>query len=159
MEMNAEKIQKIINGLDEIVLEVDYTKTVDQAVSESSCYLSDDKINDVNFPISPDMVGKKINANAKLFCFNHDVSVEDVLVGMDNAGYRPAYLMELLALAALHSKLQTQYPVVAFGSIWRTEGGRNHVTYLSARRNRRVLACISIAGVWLSDCRFLAIRK
>jgi len=101
----------------EIKLVVDYTKTLEQAIADGKYDKKNENINDKNFPVSPKMIGKKIEVSAKIFPFNCQTSSEDVIFEMSKVGYRPATLMELLVLGCLYPELQRQFTIIALGSI------------------------------------------
>jgi len=94
-------MERVINPTEEIKLTVDYTKTVEQAITDGNYDWKNDDIIVKNFPISPEMIGKKVEVVTKLFYFNRDISSNDGISEMEKADYRPATLMELLALGAV----------------------------------------------------------
>jgi len=152
--------QKVIDATGDIELTDDYTKTVEQAVADGNYDWKNPSITAKNFPISPEMIGKKIKVSTKLFHFNRDISSEDAISEMDKAGYRPATLMELLVLGFLFPELQRQFPVVALGSVWRDANLYRYVPCLFVSGSERRLGLFRFGGSgWRARCLFLGLRK
>lgn len=106
--MNLEKIKEITNGLGEIILTIDYTQTVEQIVAASGHDL-DARIIAKTFPITTPLISrKKMDVVAKLFYFNYITSSDQVVSKMEKAGYRPAILVELLALEKSYPEILSQ---------------------------------------------------
>jgi hypothetical protein len=108
--------QKVVNISDEIKLTIDYNKTIEQAVADGNFRWKNGDINSKNFPVPPEMIGKKVEVSAKLFNFNYDIGAEGVISEMEKAGYRPARVRELLALRYLIPEPREQSPIIALGS-------------------------------------------
>jgi len=99
----------------EIILSVDYSKTLDLAIADGKYDRVDSAISVKNFPV---VSGIKVAIFTSLFQFvDGDISSEDVIKEMDRRGFRPATLMELLALGETHPELQRQFPIIALGTI------------------------------------------
>lgn len=156
----SKKTEKVVDNSGEIILNIDYTKTIEQAIADGNYDWKNDNITAQHFPVSPEMIGKKAEVSAKLFHFNRDISSDDVISEMDKAGYRPATLMELLVLGFLFPELQRQFPIVALGSRWHGAGGYRGVPYLFVRGRRELdLTSRGFADDWLAPCRFLGVRQ
>lgn len=151
--------EKVVDTANEIKLTIDYTKTVGQVITDGNYDYKNSNITSENFPISPEMVGKKVEVSAKLFHFNRDISSDDAISEMDQAGYRPATLMELLVLGFLFPELQRQFPIIALGSIWLNAHLNRSVPYLDVDGSERKLNLYWFGGVWNARCRFLGVRK
>jgi len=151
--------QKVIDTTDEIKLAIDYTKTIKQVIADGEYDYKNSNVTSENFPISPEMIGKKVEVSAKLFHFNHDISSNDAISKMDKDGYRPAALMELLTLGFLFPELQRQFPIVALGSVWCDTGDDHRVLYLEVYASKRKLDFTWFDGGWSARCRFLGVRK
>lgn len=143
----------------EIILNVDYTKTVEQTIADGKYGWVNKDITVKNFPTSPEMIGKKVEVFAKLFHFNNRISSDYAISEMDKAGYRPATLMELLTLGILFPELQRRFPIVALGSVWCFGVNFRCVTYLDVLIPLRGLYLNSIDSYWSARCRFLGVRK
>src|SRR5680860_339245 len=100
----------------EIKLSIDYTKTIEQATANGNYDWKNNNITTKNFPIFSENIGKNVDVLARIFRFNHDIRLEEVVYEMDKAGYRPATLTELLALGSLFPELQKKFPILALGS-------------------------------------------
>jgi len=151
--------KKAIDASGEITLVVDYTKTVEQAIADGKYDWKNGDVTAKNFPISPEMVGKKVEVATKLFHFNRDISSEDVISEMDKDGYRPATLMELLVLGCLFPELQRQFPIVALGSVWRIACGDRYVPCLDVIGSERRLSLDWFGYGWSAHYRVLGVRK
>ena len=100
----------------EFALVVDYSKTIEQIIADGKYCYADHRMTSEFFPIPPEMIGKKIEVSAKVFNFGR-IGLNDSISELDKAGYRPATLMELLALGLLFLKPQKQFSILALGSI------------------------------------------
>jgi hypothetical protein len=142
---------------EEISLTVDYGQTLEQMIANSKYDWHNNNITEKNFPMPTELVDKKIVVLAKLFHFNRVISSEDTIAEMNKDGYRPATLVEILALGKTQLSLQRQFPVIALGSVWRDDDGYG-VPYLDVG----VLHGLHLNWFdddWGADCRFLAVRK
>jgi hypothetical protein len=72
---------------------------------------------------------------------------------MDEIGYRPATLAEVLAL-----RVAKQFPIVALGSVWQFPGGRR-VPCLDWDGSERSLDLGWFESGWRVIYRFAAVRK
>ncbi|MEI6836066.1 MAG: hypothetical protein WCK59_04495 [Candidatus Falkowbacteria bacterium] len=151
--------EKIIVVASEIELTVDYGRTLEQAIADGNYDWNHGDISSENFPISPEMLGQKVEIKTKLFRFNRDISSNDVISEMDKAGYRPATLMELLALGILFPELQRQFPIVALGYVWHWARVGRFVPFLYVNDYKRGLNLSFVAGDWGTRYRFLGVRK
>src|SRR3989344_2556568 len=101
---------------DTFLLVVDYDQTLTGLI-EMGDYGSarSDQLTEKNFPSKGGEVGKK-KLLFKIFHSDGFVKGEDVIVRMENDGYRPASLKELLAVGAAKKDLPPR--LVALGSVW-----------------------------------------
>jgi len=143
---------------DDVKLTVDYTKTVEQAIADGNYDWKNSDVTAKNFPISPEMIGKKVDISGRLFHFDRNIGSENAIKKMDSDGCRPATLMELLALGATHPELQKQFPIIALGSVWRTFIGFRQVPYLDVNDDDRELDLSYFGDDWWACCRFLGVR-
>jgi hypothetical protein len=151
--------QKIIDTASDIKLNIDYTKTIEQAVADGKYDWKNSDVTTKNFPVPLKMTGKKVEVSVKLFHFNRDISSEDAISKMDKAGYRPATLMELLALGFLFPELQRQFPIVALGSVWRVANLDLYAPGLFVGGHKRGLDLRWIVSGWRARYRFLGVHK
>lgn len=157
--INGQKTEKVIDTSGEIILNIDYTKTIEQVIADGNYDWGNSNINAKNFPISPEMTGKKVEVSTKLFHFNKDISSDNAISKMDKDGYRPATLMELLVLGFLFPELQRQFPIVALGSVWHNALDDRCVPFLDVDDSRRELYLRWFDDDWDAHCRFLGVRK
>lgn len=159
--LSVTQVIELIEKTDEITLTIDYTKTIERAITDGNYDWKNGDITAKNFPISSKMIGKKVEITTKLFHFNRDINSEDATSKMDKAGYRPATLMELLVLGFLFPELQRQFPIVALGSVWRRAWDDRGVPDLSVSgsKRKRKLSLIWLGSDWGADYRFLGVRK
>ena len=144
---------------DDVKLTVDYTKTVEQAIADGNYDWKNSDVTAKNFPISPEMIGKKVDISGRLFHFDRNINSKEAIKEMDSDGCRPAILMELLALGATHPELQRQFPVVALGSVWRDSDGNRRVPVLDVGDSGRQLDLGYFDSGWSASYRFLGVRK
>jgi hypothetical protein len=144
---------------DEIVLSVDYSRTVQEMINAGKYGWTNDNITEKHFPLPTKLNGKKVSVSTKLFHFNCSISSKDAIAEMDKAGYRPATLAELLALGEKQPELQKEFPIVALGSVWTDAYGGRHVPYLDVDGFKRGLSLDWFGFDWYGNCRFLAVRK
>jgi len=144
---------------DEIVLSVDYSRTVQEMINAGKYGWTNDNITEKHFPLPTELNGKKVSVSTKLFHFNRPINSQDAIKEMDKAGYRPATLAELLALGEKQPELQKEFPIVALGSIWTDANGNRNVPYLDVNGHKRKLNLNWFDNDWNDNCRFLAVRK
>ncbi len=144
---------------DEIVLSVDYSRTVQEMINAGKYGWTNDNITEKHFPLPTELNGKKVSVSTKLFHFNRPINSQDAIKEMDKAGYRPATLAELLALGEKQPELQKEFPIVALGSLWADARGRRSVPYLLVHGYERRLNLYWFVLDWYVFCRFLAVRK
>ncbi|MBN1258221.1 hypothetical protein JXA05_00480 [Candidatus Peregrinibacteria bacterium] len=116
-----------------------------------------DNITPEHFPIPSGCRDGK--AEVAVFHFNRPISSDGAVSEMDKAGYRPATLPELRALAKAQPELQRESAIIALGSRWRDPGGDLNVPFLYERDGERSLYLYWFAYDWDGYYRFLAVRK
>lgn len=112
-------------------------------------------INDKNFPDFKEMPAEK----TELLHFNKVLSSEKLLEEMTKQGYRPANLKELLTFGKDNPEEQRKYHIIGLGSVWRNLYGGRSVPYLWDDFDGRGLSLGWYDRDWLSNDRFLAVRK
>lgn len=135
---------------------VDYSCSLAEMISAGHYNWTHNDITTEHFPVQGE--GKQ-EIEITLFHFGKTTTSEEVLAEMEKQGYRPATIEELLALGASQPELQKQFPIVAFGSCWRSQGGRRRVPYLYWSCNERELNLGWFEDDWGGYCRFLAVRN
>jgi hypothetical protein len=106
----------------EISLTVDYTKSLEQTVVDGGYKDYSARTSYTLFPISPEMIGKKVEITVSLINIKNEhrqgVGLDDYIAEMDSFGYRPATLMEALALSTTHRPKVSGCVVLALGSVF-----------------------------------------
>jgi len=137
-------------------LSVDYDLSVENAVKLGQYNWTNGDITGKNFPTT--RTGK-VEVVVELIRFNCAISTKDAQRELDQRGYRPAELHELLAFGEKYPELQRQFPIVALGSVWRGRRGYRYVPCLDGDGSERSLDLDWIGGDWYEVYRFAAVRK
>ena len=111
----------------------------------------DDDITSTNFPPK----GKVLNMC--LVDFEKTVTTKEAIKLLDEQGYRPATVYELLTWS--QKNWNGKDIVVALGSVWQFAVGYRYVAYLYGVASRRSLYLFWVEGGWVEGCRFAAVRK
>ena len=136
---------------------IDPDQSLDEEVTMSRCE-TDGKINKDNFPATSAYAQKQV-VSLFLFHFGWFIHSETVLKIMKRAGYRPATLEELLALAKDHPELQRQFPIAELGSICLLFGIVKKVVELSTRPDgQRAVKTELFVRKWADEYRFPAVK-
>jgi len=136
---------------------IDYEKTIEQAINDGNYDWKNKNVNSNNFPMPIGIVGGIVEIETKLFQFNKTLRSNEVIIEMQKSGYRPAILIELLALGKKFPELQRQFPIMALGSIWKNALGQVEVPYLDVFGGKRGLHLTWIGFQWISCYRFLGV--
>lgn len=156
----ADAIAEFVKQAKEVVkslypISVDYTRRVEELVWLGKYDWFNGNIIAKNFPTK--RTGKA-EMDVELFHFDRNISQnissEDAIKEMDEAGYRPAELHELLAFGAKYQNTQREFPIVALGLY-----GNRHAAYLYRFGSKRSLNLGNFGGGWAVNCRFAAVRK
>lgn len=136
---------------------VDYTKTLAEMIKAGQYDWVNENITQDHFSVHGS--GQK-EVEIVLFHFNRDIASEQVIVEMEQAGFRPAKVEELLSLGASYPDLQKQFPVVALGSVWQGPRVLRYVPFLYRDGAERRFLDLSWSGHgWRGRSRFAAVRK
>ena len=142
---------------------VDYTRTVKQAIEAGDYDSVSDSINSKNFPESQAKQGieraqqkNKVPTQITLIHLNRIVTTDEALKELDQKGYRPANLYELLALGAQQQDLQRTNLIVGLGSSWVLPWGGRSVPCLGRFGSRRGVGLDWAAYDWDVGWRFAA---
>jgi hypothetical protein len=142
------------------ILKIDYSRTLEEMIFAGKFSWSHYDINAKNFPPPVELLGKVVENECKIFCFNKDyISSKTVIVRMEAKGFRPANLAELLALAEAKPELQRQHPIAALGSAYRFFSGDRGVPCLRVDDSNRKLDLGWFGDGWSANYCFLAVRK
>jgi len=138
------------------LLSVDYGRSVEDGVKAGHYDWVDSDITSRNFPTK-----RKGTAEVavELIHFNWYFWTDRVLRELDEMGYRPAELHELLAFGEKYPEIQRGFPIFALGSIWQDRGGNRRVPYLGRSGWERELGLARLERCWSMVCRFAAVKK
>lgn len=113
---------------EDIILNIDYSRSLQEMIQAGNyCFISD-RIIEKNFPFLDELKGKKVSVSAKLFPFSfiaRDLRVrgsyviKGIVDKMNQHGYPPATLAELLALREFYPELWKNNAIISLGSICR----------------------------------------
>jgi len=141
------------------ILNVDYSKTLQQMLTDGNYDWTDSDISEKNFHLITEINDDKRSVSAKLFCFGRNISSQEVISKIKKAGYRPATITELLVLGKNYPKIQKKFSVVALGSVWHNAGGFRYVPVLGFSNRGRGVVLSWYDGRWSDHFYFLAINK
>ncbi|HOZ53164.1 MAG TPA: hypothetical protein PK142_00620 [bacterium] len=140
----------------ELVIKIDYNANFDDMIVRGGYVEVDRDINEKKFPkdsVALDSSCCVCDIFVKIFYFPNNCSTIDIIETMEDSGYRPASLLELLFFGEAYPNLQKTFPIVALGSI--SSGGR--VAFLDFITFGRILNTIKADHKW-SNQSFLAIK-
>jgi hypothetical protein len=135
---------------------VDYQRSLTEMIASGHYDDKHENINEKNFPVQGT---GRVKQEVFLIHFNCAMASGLVPRELDQIGYRPATLVELLAFGQKYPELQRKFPIIAIGSIWRSPEGNPNVPCLDEADGERFLALTWNLGEWFPDCRFLAVKK
>jgi hypothetical protein len=163
-----EEVEKILGALQEFKdgrksfdcsptyrVVVNYNRTLAEMIKAGNYKCANDDINATNFPVSGSgMVEREV----VIFHFKKMTSLDEVITEMDNAGYRPAKIDELLALGEAHPELKSKFPIIALDSTWRHDSSLG-VACLECGNYISDLNLPWLDFGWGIPCRVAAVRK
>lgn len=126
-------------------------KNLQQLIKNNKLNYVNADINVENFPYNG------LHGPVDIIHFNKTISKNQVLKKLDDEGYRPATLYEVLTWA--EKKWNGEDIVVALGSVWQSLGGRRDCPYLYRYGSERNLYLGWFDGDFDGICRFGAVRK
>jgi hypothetical protein len=137
-------------------LDVDYDRKVEFLVQDGKYDWSNENLTSKNFPAHKQ--GKE-SIEAVLVHFNRDIGTDAALKELDQQGFRPPNIYELLAFGAKFPDVQREFPVVALGSVWQDSHGNRSVACLWLDGGGRRASLHWVGFDWDAVYRFLAVRK
>lgn len=153
----VEVVTKVISYIvNTFTVLVDETLSVEEAIKLAKFDWFNDDITPKTFPKPKN--GKKGDKEVAIFHFGKDISSEDAIAKMDEVGYRPASIWDLLGLAVKEPNLQRKFPIIALGSVCELNG-LCRVAYLREVGGRRELDLVWFDEYWNDRCRFAGVRK
>ena len=132
---------------------VDYSLTLEEMIAAGSYGRVRDEIDTAHYPVDGEGT---MEAVIELLCFDRSMHSSEALTELGRLGYRPASLVELLALGAAYPQLEAGI-IVALGSSWEAPDGRRYVVYHDTHLNHLNLFTRDCG--WVLDSRFAGIRE
>ncbi|MDD4901756.1 MAG: hypothetical protein PHE24_01335 [Patescibacteria group bacterium] len=139
---------------------IDYSLSLDSMISLSNygCYRPD--YTTENFPVTGH---GKVQVDLQFVQFKDHTPDKNLLNDLDNAGFRPGTLPELLIFGQYYPDESKTHVILEIGSIWNDEGcPRIPYTYWNEQFSKVTitLSWLDTANGYLSrDIRVLAVRK
>lgn len=164
-EIERDSLMALIDGsvsqhqffLPNFTVPVNYDHTVEELIKAGNFEWTGEGITSSNFPSNE--FGQK-EVTIFLFIFDFDIRSENVIKIMDNQGFRPANLKELLSLGTRYSDFKSKdWVVVALGSTWRDSNDSVSVPYIRGPLDKCTLHLIDWGGGWGTLWQFAAVRK
>jgi hypothetical protein len=135
---------------------VDYEMSVEELVRLGHYDWVNNNITSAHFPVQR---RGKAKVAVELINFDRSIGFEETLSEMDKMDYRSAEIRELLTFGAKYQDVQREFPIIAFGSVWRHPGGSRYVLCLYGDGSGRGLFLYELKDDWHKYYRFAAIRK
>lgn len=140
----------------QLIFTVDYSLSLVEMIEACKYDWYCTNINAVNFPLRFPKGQKKrsLELEGVLFDFGRHIGYGEAIRLMERDGYRPARIEELLAFGAKYPKLQSQFSILALGSVW-----EDHVACLRKFTDKKAIKLEWVENYWDRRWRFLAVRK
>jgi hypothetical protein len=121
--------------------------------------LVDPDVNIENFPITTELIDKKIQLFARQFVFDGIFNSDLPGKKMAESEHHEANLVEALKYVETYGSLQGDFTMVALGSIWRPTGGTPMVVCLEFKSGMCKLILRWLNDVWNNQYIFLGIKN
>lgn len=136
-------------------LTINHNQSLSQMIVAGHYDGTNDSITAERFPITGEGI---VEYEARYFHFDRNISSENAIKEMEEAGWQPAKIEHLLAHGAANPDEQQKHPIVALGSVAAVDGNRD-VPCLDRSGSERYLDLDWFGSDWSPDYRFLAVRK
>lgn len=146
-------VGEVRNGLHIVV---DYSKSLVQMIAVGTYDWVNSDITAEHFPAKGE---GRVELVPELVHYGKFMNSDDIVQDLDQRGFRPATLPELLAYGEKYPDKQRKFPIVALGSVWRYWDGARHVACLDGPDSRRWLHLNIWESGWYGCYHFLAFRK
>ena len=161
IDVEGKKNRKTLKSSYPLSIEIDYSKSFDEQTSACKCDWIDPDVNEENFISTIEVDKEKTVLFLKLF-FCHDdckegMVSEEIIEKMKKDNYRPAILCEILALGTSYPWLQTQFPILALGSIWDDSKKTRYVPRIYVEEKNRIVDTGFFDSTWTGGFAFLGI--
>ena len=140
----------------ELIINVDYNTSLDDMIIKGGYVEVDRGINEKKFPKDSVVLDSSCyvcDIFVKIFYFSDNFSTINIIEAMEDAGYRPASLLELLFFGEAYPNLQKTFPIVALGSVDKNQ----KVAMLDFITFGRILTSIKYDHKWVNQS-FLAVK-
>ena len=140
----------------ELIINVDYNTSLDDMIIKGGYVEVDRGINEKKFPKDPIFLDSSClvcDVFVKIFYFPNSFSTINIIEAMEESGYRPAFLLELLFFGEAYPNLQKTFPIVALGSVDKNQ----KVAMLDFITFGRILTSIKYDHKWVNQS-FLAVK-
>ncbi|MBU0649455.1 hypothetical protein KJ969_05175 [Patescibacteria group bacterium] len=135
---------------------VDYDQPLAKMIEACKLDWVNEDITEEHFPIQGN--GHK-KVKLELYQFDKTITGDQALKRLDEAGYRPATIEELLVFGKKYPDKQRQFPIIALASSWCNPGGHLYVPSLYGDAAGRYLS-LSWPGLDFDPhYRFLVVGK
>ena len=137
---------------------VNYDLSIEEAVALGKYdHIFPNEVTSENFKTKRNGVAK---LKVKLINFEDWPSTKEIPEKLNQLGYRPAELHELLALGARYPDLQRKSPIVALGSIWKQSPSiHRSIPWICRDGSGRALGLCSLQASWNKGNYFAAVHK
>jgi hypothetical protein len=103
--------------MEKFELEVNYM-TLNEMIKAGQYGSVSTDITEEYFPLPTEYLGKRVLLLAKFFSYDKEMKSEVVEKNMQQDGFRPATIYELLALGVTQPQLKDEDCIIALGSVW-----------------------------------------
>lgn len=142
----------------ELVVKINYNVNLEDMIIKGRYVEVDRSINEKKFPKDSIILNncfeeENCDILVKIFYFSSNCSTKSIIEKMEESGYRPASLLELLFFGEAYPNLQKTFPIVSLGSINKNQ----RVAMLDFITFGRILTTIKFDHKWTNQS-FLAVR-
>lgn len=159
-ESGERRIVKLVRKRQAFQLTTDRSSSLPKMIKAGRYSLVNSNITQDHFPVERE--GKK-ELEVTLFHFNRSlfseevISEEEIISEMEEQGFRPAGIKELLDSKEQYPDLKKESPIAALGSVWLTPDGDRMMPFLDWDSYGCLLCLYRIENKWSTVWRFLAV--
>jgi len=141
------------------LVDVDFTKSIDEMVVAGDYDWHDPDISSKNFGVR-DTTGRIITVATEFVHLDETVKTRLALDHLETNGFRPATIEETLAFGTTYPEIQLKFPIVCLDTFCtKDEHGYQHAPCLLHDGLDRILSTRPFSYKWHNNTRFLAVRK
>lgn len=149
-------IDKTDKKNDEIILTVDYSRTLSEMISIGNYDKRELSIGKNKIFIPPGLLGQKRFINAKLFEFKKEMGSDEAIIEMSKDGFFPANLFELLSFRKDYQR-KNYYKLVALGFTYDSPV-KEHISVIDCKLGKCSLASEPFNKKWGKWDIFLGVK-